>query len=248
MIFFLKILILLLLCRRKAPSVIDYQVWDKMKKILLFLICFGLPSFAEPVAAPKEVWKAIGLLEKSNHAVCYATLVANDMAITAGHCVKSPKNDVGNYEGWYFHLPNGNRIEVIDTATIPGFDYAALESADVSTIREDVAILKLKSSPEIAPVNILGFDEAVDSDVWVPNKSYWEKCHARQMPPVEVFHISCGREKGYSGAPILRINQNGIHIIGVVSANDPIEGGVFAHAMETTLGKLAWNKESKVVK
>lgn len=214
------------------------------------LVCLGLCCGAGPALADVkndevvQAMKTVGTLYVDNQAHCLVTLVQTDKVVTAGHCVLDGDGSLpASFENWYVDFAGHNTVGVLDTATIPGFSYKSLSAAPISVLLEDIAVIKLDEHVDNPVANIMSFQEARDAHVWVPNDGDLNKCKAMQMPPVEVFHVDCAKEKGKSGTPIFRIENGRTHIVGVVSALDPLKGGVFAHTMKTTLSRLAWNIE-----
>lgn len=211
-------------------------------------LCFGASSsFADQTPNEvEEAMKTVGTLYIDQQAHCLVTLVQSDKVVTAGHCVLNGDGTLpASFDNWYIEFYDNKKVAIIDTATIPGFSYKSLNAAPISVLLEDIAVIKLGEDVNNPLANIMSFQEARDGHVWVPNDGDLNKCEARQMPPIEVFHVSCSREKGKSGTPIFRIENGRTHIVGVVSALDPLKGGVFAHTMKTTLSRLAWNREKK---
>lgn len=212
-----------------------------MLRLLMFsfLCCFAVPAFAQVVADPKQAWRAMGTLFVDEREYCKVSLVNETMAITAAHCVTRPEGGVMSTQNLAVVFPGRTAVSVIDIALVPDFRYESLDAAPFESLAGDVAVVYIEPVRDVLPINLIGFDGLTDSDVWVPGNK-WQLCRARPTLDPDIFHVACPLPRGDSGRPILRIDSQGIHIVGVVTAQDPFEGGIYAHSIHIALARMEW--------
>lgn len=200
----------------------------------------AMPAGAQPVAAPKQAWEAMGALFRNGEEYCKVTLITSTLALTAAHCVAEPSGEVlVDDVSWAVQFPSTRRIEIVDAAVMPNFRYGSLDAAPIDSLAGDVAVIALARSVDILPINLMGYEAQKDDLVWVPGPR-WQRCMAHPGRTADVFFVGCLRTRGQSGWPIFRIDEQGIHIVGVITAEDPLGDGIFAHSIHIALAHLVW--------
>lgn len=205
----------------------------------MFWCVVATGSSAQVVADPPSAWRAMGSLFVQGKEYCKVTLVNARMAITAAHCVTRPEGGVVSREDLVVMFPDHEGVFVQDVALVPDFRYESLDAAPFESLAGDVAVIRFETGVNVLPINMTGYSGFRDSDVWVPGPK-WQLCRARPTLDPDIFHVACALPRGASGRPILRIDEGGIHIVGVVTAQDPFEGGIYAHSIHIALARMEW--------
>lgn len=220
--------------------------------ILLFLV-LGLTagrSGAQSVLEKAPPVAGVGLLYKEPPAGCTAVLIAPDEVLTAAHCV--PPRGAGG--GVLMQFRTGDYpghasadFPVRNVTVHPLFDQEA--DAVPARIKADLALVRLESEvPEaVARPVVMSELRAVAGErlliaSWrgAPSK----RARERRCPVVEVqptlILLGCEVRGGESGAPVLRLTDEGPKLVGIISSRIQHEGRVFALAvpLETRVGQL----------
>ena len=187
-------------------------------------------------ADDSQGWNAVGRLEIDGRGFCTAALIADNLVLTAAHCLYDPQRgtrfDPSKIE-FRADFRNGRAAAYrqIRRAVVPP-DYNYNGKATPDRIRNDIALLELyqpirntRITPfETAPGPARGSEVAVVSYAEDrPNApSLQEICGliARQEG---VMILSCSVDYGSSGAPVFSLSNGKPRIISVVSAKTEVD-------------------------
>ena len=192
----------------------------------------GSPLKSLDTADQNKGWESVGRLNFADEAYCTGSLIAEDLVLTAAHCLfnnqTGEKFEVGDIEflaGWR----NGraaayrgvDRIEVH-----PDFTFSVTDK--VSRVAHDLALLRLDQPIKIASLKPFDVDARPEKGATVGVVSYaknrseaaslQESCKvmARQGG---VLVLSCEVDHGASGSPIFLMKEGEApKIVSIVSA------------------------------
>lgn len=181
----------------------------------------------EPIAvAPSpHPTAAVGVILRGGKGMCTGTLVAPDRFLTAAHCVQSVQGKperikfrTGDYPG---AVPV--TIEAAEIVTHPLFVFAkGLER----TTGYDLALVRLAEPvPEDAATPMVVTKDPVTAPrllVASYRGGKGERARERTCPVIEssdrMILMGCDVRPGESGSPVLQRSENGLAIVGVLSA------------------------------
>lgn len=193
-------------------------------------------------AGPEDAAGAVGLLLRDGGVHCRVTLLDATHAMTAGHCVRDP-GGTGPVDDLSIGWPDGQQARVTDVALVPGFRYDSYLRATHDVLVEDVAVVRISPPMDRPPLNLFRA-EGRSGKAWVidGDGTGWEACpfEERGGDPALLW-LGCTREPGQSGSPVVVISGDRVDVIGMVIARAP-QGGLFAHRVGPTLGRLLWDK------
>lgn len=201
-------------------------------------------------------WEAVGRLDLANRGFCTATLIADDLVLTAAHCL--------------FDKATGRRIDTADINFLAGWrngravayrgvrrdvvhpDYVFSGTGQVDRVEYDLALLRLDHPirlPSITPFLTHGPNTAF-SKVGVVSyakdranvPSLQEVCPVLGRQP-GMLVMGCSVDFGSSGAPVFVMDGGVPRIVSVVSAKAEMQGrhvalGVALHARLAVLERL----------
>ncbi|MCT8159272.1 trypsin-like serine peptidase [Pseudoruegeria sp. SHC-113] len=212
--------------------------------LLLFLLSWGGAAQAQGFGAGDahslralqtaddgKGWEAVGRLNIGNRSMCTGALIADDLVLTAAHCL--------------FDRPTGARVDISGIQFLAGWrngrasayrgishavvhpDYLFGAADGESKVRNDIALLRLDQPVRNGTIQPFAIDTRPRRGDEVGVVSYAQD-RSEQPSLQEVCHVlarqsgalvlSCDVDFGSSGAPIF-VMQNGIaKIVSVVSA------------------------------
>lgn len=210
------------------------QISAMIRGLIIFLAftLIGRTAVAEPAALA-----AVGKLDLRGRAACTATLIAPDLVLTAGHCLKAGRGErpfaaaditfrPARTPG--FPRPNAVRGAVIAVHPIWGFGVGPKGLR----VAFDLGVLKLAEHVPIDVAKPLGFADLPQVQERVLIAGYeggqGEVARQRRCEVIEANHavvgLGCPVDFGESGSPIMRL-QNGLPVIlGVLSNKGIIDG------------------------
>ncbi len=216
---------------------------------LLRVFMLFAPLLAWPVAAQdmglkslqtgddSRGWEAVGRLNLGDQGFCTGALIADDLVLTAAHClfdktsgVRIDPATIQFLAGWR----NGRAAAyrgVKKAIAHPDYVYGGQDSID--RVPFDVALLQLDQPirlPSIKPFatdNRPGNGDKVGVVSYAQDRSeapsLQQVCHVlgRQS---DMLVLSCDVDFGSSGAPVFSMRDGALRIVSVVSAKAEVEG------------------------
>jgi len=182
-------------------------------------------------------WEAVGQLKLGGHGFCTGALIAEDLVLTAGHCLFDKATgapiDPGAIQflaGWRNGKAEAYRA-IKRAVSHPDYVYQA--APDPAMVRFDVAILQLSDPIRDGVVNPFAVDAQPVPGAEVGVVSY---AHDRSDAPSlqrvcrvrdrmsEVLVMSCAVDFGASGSPVFSFGYGRPRIVAVVSAKATMGG------------------------
>lgn len=216
----------------------------RLLPVLLFALA-ALPALADgrglvslQTGDDQRGWEAVGRLELGTRGFCTATLIADDLVLTAAHCLfdkaTGARHDIGDIE-FRLGLRNG-RAEayrgVKAAAVHPDYIYAGVDNLD--RVAYDLALLQLDQPvrlPQVHPFATGGQPQTGDT---VGVVSYaQDRAEVASLEPdcavldkgPDILVLSCDVDFGSSGAPVFHIGADGrAVIVSVISAKAEVKG------------------------
>ncbi len=183
-------------------------------------------------------WSAVGRLSLDNgNGFCTATLIADDIILTAGHCVYDKNTgSVANLTSFEFQASwrNGRAEsyrEIREIAVHSQYQFA--QEASIDRIQFDVALLRLATpirNPNLTPMYVAGLPQ-IGSVIGVVSyakgrmeaPSVQSRCIAAAQQN-NVLVMTCDVDFGASGSPVFKSTHDGVGIVSVVSAMAETDG------------------------
>ncbi|MBL9057475.1 MAG: trypsin-like serine protease [Rhodobacteraceae bacterium] len=183
-------------------------------------------------------WEAVGRLELGSRGFCTGTLIADDLVLTAAHCLfdkaTGARHDIGDIE-FRLGLRNG-RAEayrgVKAAAVHPDYVYAGVDNLD--RVAYDLALLQLDQPVRLPQVHPFATGAQPRTGDTVGVVSYAQD--RAEVPALEpdcgvldkgpdILVLSCDVDFGSSGAPVFHVGPDGrAVIVSVISAKAEVEG------------------------
>ena len=183
-------------------------------------------------------WSAVGRLSLDNGTgFCTATLIADDIVLTAGHCVFDKTtgvvSDLSSFE-FQASWRNGRAESyrgIREIAVHSQYQFA--QEASIERIQFDVALLRLETpirNPNVTPMTLAELPK-IGSDIGVVSyakgrmdaPSVQSRCLAAAQQH-SVLVMTCDVDYGSSGSPVFATTQNGTGIVSVVSVMASMDG------------------------
>lgn len=176
-------------------------------------------------------WESVGRLDIRNKGFCTATLIKDDLILTAAHCVYDESGNLLAAERFTFNAGlRAGRAEatrgVVRLEAHPGYAHEGRETQS-NRVAMDIAVLQLDRpirQTRIQPFPIAARPNAGDEvGVVSYGRSRSEIASLQDLCAVKgrqagVIVMTCTVEPGSSGSPVFTIKDGVRHIVSVVSA------------------------------
>lgn len=238
----------------------------------LLALFAALPAFADQSALvslqtgdDSKGWEAVGRLNLGSRGFCTATLIAEDLVLTAAHCLfdkdSGARVGIGDIE-FQVGLRNG-RAEAyrgLRAAVVhPDYVYAGVD--DLDRVAYDLALLQLDQPvrlPQVHPFatgpqprtgDAVGVVSYAHDRAEVP--ALERSCSVLDTGP-DILVLSCDVDFGSSGSPVFRMTPGGAEVVSVISAKAEVEGRKVAlgttldHSLAVLKAELGLDAPAKV--
>jgi protease YdgD len=182
-------------------------------------------------------WEAVGRLNLGNRGFCTGALIAEDLVLTAAHCLFDKETGarvdpatIQFLAGWR----NGRALAyrgVRLAIAHPEYVYGGDRGIDRVTF--DLALIQLDQPVRLSQVQPFDLDIQPDTGDEVGIVSYaqdraevpslQETCHVLSREPVALV-MDCSVDFGASGAPVFSFKDGVARVVSVVSAKAQLEG------------------------
>lgn len=189
---------------------------------LMLSACAPRPQFsAHRTADAPDL--SIGLLWSDRGDTCVATMLNENEAITAAHCLFDERGRRLSTGAFHLGLASGKSFSIIDARLSDAFDPS--RGATVAAMRDDVAFLTLSGLGPASSRIYLGGTASVGDSLLLGRPGSPPKPCSVTRDLGGLMLLDCAIAPGDSGAPAYQRLQSGaIQIIGVVSARESAEG------------------------
>ena len=189
-------------------------------------------------------WQAVGRIDLGVRGFCTGTLIADDLVLTAAHCLydkatseRIPASEIRFLAGWRNGRAEAYRA-ITKAMTYPDYIYRPVGKADRVGI--DLALLRLDRPillPQVAPFGVadqprkgdqVGIASYAQDRSEAP--SLQEVCHVLGMGN-GLTVLSCKVDFGASGAPVFTLRDGVVKVVSIVSAKAELDGKPVALAV-----------------
>lgn len=227
-----------------------------MLRLLLILLTLAAPAFAQDgrrlmTSEEAERWTGVGRINIQGSGFCTGALIAEDLVLTAAHCVfhKQSRRMVSPDR---IHFLAGWRLgEAAAHRTVKSImvhrDYSYGDTVGLDQVSADIAVLELN---EPIPVNIARpFERESRPKIGQPIAVVSYARDRSEAPSIEApcatltvsgnaVIMSCEAEFGASGSPVFTYNRGIPKIVSVVSAKATQRGQRISLGMTLDDGQL----------
>ncbi len=213
-----------------------------IRRIALFLTLAAVtPVAAQSIRSLASAdqgrgWDAVGRINIGAFGFCTGTLIADDLVLTAAHCLYDKQTgarvadtDITFLAGWRNGRAEAYR-NVSRAIAHPDYRYGG---KPLESVGNDLALLKLDHPirlPQVQPIatdNTPAAGEEVGIVSYAQDRSeapsLQEVCTIMAERP-DMMVLSCAVDFGASGAPVFTITDGAVAIVSVVSAKAEVEG------------------------
>jgi len=228
-----------------------------MARICFILLSLGF-AFAAPVHAADTSslirltdredlfgWEAVGRIDMAKDGYCTGVLIANDLVLTAAHCVFNPRTGklyapqkftfkAGLRDGKTIKTLQGLRV-VADKVYNPRFGTSQRNIRhDVALIQLNGAITSFAASPfrlhtgatKGKKVSVVSYGKGRDDAL-----SWQRKCNVLARDN-GLMAFNCNVTHGSSGAPVFAKEGNHNRILSLISSGGKVDGKTVSFGME----------------
>lgn len=215
------------------------------RAVLVVLACLVAP-FAQAQQSPlvamqtgdeSRGWQAVGRLQLGDRGFCTATLIADDLVLTAAHCLfdketgaRLPLDTIEFRAGW-----RNGRAEAYRNlrAAVAHPDYIYSGAEDLERVGFDVALLQLDRPVRLPQVKPFPTGPEPDKNASVGVVSYaQDRAEAPSLQKScdvldrggDILVLSCDVDFGASGSPVFEMGADGPRIVSVISAKAESDG------------------------
>lgn len=221
-----------------------------MRALALCLCLLAPPALAEgalqslQTADQSRGWEAVGRIELGDRGFCTGSLIADDLVLTAAHCLydrdTGARLDAGTFRflaGWRNGRAEAYR-DVVKAVVHPGYRFE--QGEELSNVGTDLALMRLDQPirlPRVVPF-VPDRSPAMGEEVGIVSYAK-DRSEAPSLQDVcgimaqrlDLMVLSCATEFGASGAPVFAVRDGVVRIVSVVSAKAEVEGQPVALAV-----------------